>query len=73
MGDSTNTSHTTSASTKSKIKTRGATMMTKVSKAHEIGVLFPIGFCPKICKDYGEHAESLGVTHYKVEEKSTFF
>lgn len=66
MGDSTNTSHTTptttfvttSSNTKSKRKTRGAMMLTNVSKAHESNVRFPIDFCPRTGKAYGEHADS---------------
>ncbi|CAL5214787.1 unnamed protein product [Lathyrus oleraceus] len=60
MRDSKSTSHITSAityvNTKSKIKTRGATILNKVKKVHESDVLFPINFDVRTDKDYGEHA-----------------
>lgn len=62
MCDSTNTSHRTYATiyvkTKSKRKTRGATMFTKVIKAHENDVCFPINLCPRAGNAYGEHADN---------------
>lgn len=57
MDDSTNISHTISTKTKSKIKTRDATMMTKVSKSHESGVCYPVDFYPRNGKNYGENVD----------------
>lgn len=63
MGSLTSISHTiyaiTSVNTKRKRKTRGATMLTKVTKAHEIGVRFPVSFCLIYGKAYGEYDDNL--------------
>lgn len=58
MNDSTNTSATTSVNTNSKRKTRGITMLTKVTKTHESGVRFQVNFDVRIGKTFGEHADS---------------
>lgn len=64
MGDLTNTSRLTfvitSPNNKSKIKTRGVVMLTRVTKAHKSGVHFLVYFCPITSKAYGEHADSFG-------------
>ena len=63
MTDSTSTSNTaivsTSVNTKCKRKTRGATMYTKVNKAHGIGVCYPLRVDKETSRAYGEHVEDL--------------
>lgn len=51
------TSAATSANTKHKIKTRGATMYTKVKKTHESGIRYPITIDIRTDKAYEEHAD----------------
>ena len=59
MVDSTSTFNTTSIAnsinTKRKIKTNGATMYTKVEKAYETGVRYPVKVDAEIDMAYGEH------------------
>lgn len=59
MSDLTSTSHTTFAAifvnTKRKRKTRGAAILTKVKKAHEISVALPINFDLRTSKAYGQN------------------
>lgn len=61
MADLTNTSHTTSIvtfiNTKHKRKTRGVTMYTKMKKAHENNVHYPVTVDIAVSRAYGEHAE----------------
>lgn len=62
MGYSTKTTHTTYATTfintKSERKIRVATMLNKVTKAHENGVRFQVNFCLRTSKAYGEHSDN---------------
>lgn len=61
MGDSTSTSHTTSATTfvntKSKKKVRGVTICTKVKKIPQNGVRSLVNFNLRTKKAYGENAD----------------
>lgn len=65
---------TTSTNTKSKRKTRGATMLTNVTKAHESDVYFLVNFCPReLVRLTVNMLIVLGVTcQYKVEAKLVF-
>ncbi|XP_050875572.1 uncharacterized protein LOC127079195 [Lathyrus oleraceus] len=60
MTDSTSTSYTTSATTSintnCRRKTRGVAMYTKVKKAHETGVRYPVTVDAATGMAYGEHA-----------------
>ena len=65
MDNSTNTSpitstyhKTTSTTNKSTKKYRGATIMTKLSKSHQSGIMYPIILCPRTYKVYGENGDS---------------
>ena len=61
MADLTNISHVTSIATfinkKRERKTRGATMYTKMKKAHENNVHYPVTVDIAVDMAYGEHAE----------------
>ena len=60
QGDLASTSQTTSPATsvytKSKNKTRGTTMLTKVKKARESSVRSPVNFDIRTAKTYGKNA-----------------
>lgn len=69
--NSTSTTHTTAfINTQRKRKSRGATMYTKMKKAHENGIRFPVRVDVATDKAYGEHAKDFWVIlRYKVPVK----